>query len=147
MASSLGYKHVIRHKNSYKTAPAHTPVVDGNFPVFENFKELAVYKLNRFLTSLLVVAVIISMVSYSVVAAKENKINTIHEETNEINYENLELQNRVDSVKSFYSINAKIDQASWLTKPDSVLEVNAVTPDVNNDNQYKNTGVKTVLGY
>lgn len=147
MASSLGYKHVNRYKNQHRTAPTYNPVVNGNFPIFENFRELAIYKFNRFLTVLLVLAVIISVVSYSIVAVKENKINSVHEETNEINYENMDLQNKVDSVKSFYSINEKVAQVNWLAKADNVMEVNAVNPPVNNSSNFKETGVKTVLGY
>ena len=114
-----------------KPATVHSPVVEGNFPAYEDIKELSIFKFNRFLSLVLVLSVVISMVSYSMVVAKEEVIISVHNDTNDLNFENVELQNKVDNARSFYNINDKIAKISFLQKADKILEVNAsVLPPV-----------------
>lgn len=141
----------ILQEYSYQTSDRqyeHKPVVHGNFPTFENIKDLAVLKFNRLLGGMLVLSILISMVSYSSVVAQEGKITDIHKDIIEKNYENIELQNQVDYLKSFYNIDRKVSNTHSLQKPDKVLEVS----DTNNAAVVNNTeapelNLNSTIGY
>ncbi len=99
-------------------------VIKGKFPGQASvYKKPAVLKLNSMLAVALIPAVIISMISYLGVIAKESKVKDLHLVTNKINYENIELQNKVDYLKSFYTIDDKVQKIDFLKKADRVLEV------------------------
>ena len=136
---------------SYQTSDRqleYRHVVNGNFPTFENVKDLAVIKFNRLLGVFLAVSIFISMVSYSSVVAQEGKITDMHKNIIEKNYENIELQNQVDYLKSFYNIDRKVSGASSLQKPEKVLEVSDVNSAavVNNVNQPE-LKIDSTIGY
>lgn len=143
MVSSLKYNTYKKAKDSY----AQNPIVRGDFPIYEDIKELPVFKFNRFLSSLVLTALVVSMVSYSMVAAKESAVSAIHSKTNEINYENIDLQNKVELAKSLNNINNKIQKVDYLKKADKVLEVKAfaTTPIVKKD--LDKTKIQPVSGY
>lgn len=111
-----------------KQSPMQNPIIRADFPVYEDVKQLPVFKFNRFLSCVLGVSILISVVSYSMVIAKENAIIAYHNQANDVNYDNIELQNKVDYARSFYNVNEKIAKVSFLKKPDKVLEVKAITP-------------------
>jgi len=135
---------------TYKKASQYSeanPIIRGHFPKNQNSKEIAIFRLNRFLGCVLALSMAASMVSYTMVIAKESTLADIHTKTNDINFENIELQNKADYAKSFYNINDKIVKAHYLQKADSVLEVNGknTTPvAVNNKEEIK---VQPVSGY
>jgi len=123
-------------------------LVKGNFPRHENFRELAVFRFNRFLGHLLIVSIIASMISYSMVVAKENSLSSIHNKTSDLNFENIELQNKVDYVKSFNNINNKVASVNFLKKPDAVMEVNgSLVNPVTVKNVNKIETIKPISGY
>ena len=132
-------------QKSYPNLDAH--IVEGNFPTFEDFKELAIFKFNRFLITLLIFAIIATMVSYSTVIAKETSLTSLHKDITDLNYENIELQNKVDYVKSFYNVDKKVSATNILKKPDDVMEVQAVIPNVAASPEKQKLELKTVLGY
>jgi len=106
-----------------KTEPKKS-VVKGKFPEKTAvYPKPAVLKVNIMLAFCLAVAVVLSMVSYLAVIAKENRIKDLHTSTNKINYENIELQNKVDYLKSFYTIDDKVQKIDFLKKADKVMEV------------------------
>lgn len=141
---SIAYKH----NNNIYNAPVHNPIVKGNFATEnENLKELSIFKFNRFLSFSLLATIVISMVSYSMVVAKENQIVAAHNKTNEIGYENIELQNKVDYARSYYNVNDKVSKVSFLKKPDKVLEVNAVPANVVIGKNIELMDIKPIAGY
>jgi hypothetical protein len=144
MVSSMEYTY---RNTQNQQERINSQVIEGNFPYCENFKDLAVFKLNRFLISLLLTTVAISMVSYLAVVAKENSILQIHREINDYNYENIELQNKVDIVKSFYNIDRSVSKTNTLKKAEKVMEVSAVTPSVVSTKDIQNLNAKNALGY
>lgn len=125
-----------------------SPIVKGKFPRFKHAKNQSLFKFNFFLSSSLLIAIITSMISYSIVIAKENHIIAIHNKTNDLNYENIELQNQVDYARSFYNINNKVAKVSFLKKADKVIEVKPVTSLIPTIQETKDEGkIKTVSGY
>lgn len=104
------------------------PVIKGDFASPKiNHKELRIYKLNKFMASCLLILVFLSMASYLAVVMREVVVKDIHNKTNKIYYENIDLQNNVDNLKSFYAIDNKVSKINFLKKADQVIEVKDVT--------------------
>jgi hypothetical protein len=122
-------------------------IVKGNFPVYEDFRNLAIFKFNRLLSFSLAGCILVTMVSYSMVVAKENQIAQVHSKTNEINFENIDLQNKVDYVKSFYNVNDKIAKISFLKKADKIIEVEAASASLKKNNNDLKIDVRPVPGF
>lgn len=130
-----------------KQSPMQNPIIRADFPVYEDVKQLPVFKFNRFLSCVLVLSVFVSVVSYSMVIAKENAIVAYHNKANEVNYDNIELKNKVDYAKSFYNVNNKVTKINFLRKADKVLEVKAIASNpvvVNNSDKVE---VQPISGY
>lgn len=123
------------------------PILKGDFKRNISSKVGIAFKLNNFLCSMLVVSIVVSMVSYSMVAAKETQVSSVHSDTNELNFENIELQNRVDHARSFYNINNKIAKVDFLKKPDNVIEVKADIPLPSLKKEKEEIKVQPISGY
>ena len=70
-----------------------------------------------------------------VVVSREAVVQDLHFKTNKIYYENIDLQNSVDNLKSFYAIDNQVSKINFLKKADKVIEVKAVdniTPKIKN---------------
>jgi|GEM_PF-1632669 len=130
-----------------KQSPMHNPIIRADFPVYEDVRQLPVFKFNRFLSCVLGVSILISVVSYSMVIAKENAIIAYHNKANDVNYDNIELQNKVDYARSFYNVNDKITKIHFLTKAEKVLEVKAVTTNPVIVNKSEKVEVQPISGY
>lgn len=122
-------------------------VLRGNFPLYEDIRGLKIRKINRLLCVFAVIAVITSMVSYSLVFSTENKISSIHNKISELNYENIELENKLEYVKSFYSVNKKISKTKILDKARKVIEVNEVDRELELSPYRKKLKINSTLGY
>lgn len=111
------------------------------------YKKPALFGINIVLGFILLIAMILAMVSYFSVTARESRIKELHASTNQLNYENIELQNKVDSLKSFYVLDTKVQKIDFLKKPDKVMEVNetANTRTVRDREDFKN--IIPVTGY
>ncbi|OGH96873.1 MAG: hypothetical protein A2104_07285 [Candidatus Melainabacteria bacterium GWF2_32_7] len=136
--------------NSYKKDrqyDAQNAIVQGDFPKYDSFREVSLFRFNRFLSFMLVISILISMVSYSMVVAKENALSSIHTKTNEVNFENIELQNKVDYSKSFYTINNKVAKVNFLKKPDAIMEVKSVNTIPVIEKSRNNIEIQPVPGY
>ena len=69
------------------------------------------------------------------VVTRESVVKDLHFKTNKIYYENIDLQNSVDNLKSFYAIDNQVSKINFLKKADKVIEVKAVdniTPTIKN---------------
>ncbi|MFH0702143.1 MAG: hypothetical protein V2B14_01205 [bacterium] len=134
------------HRKVKQTATRNS-IIKGDFPVNENLRELAIFKFNRFLSFFLVLTILAAMISYSMVIAKESILTKIHKKTNEVNFENIELQNKVDYAKSLYNINDKITKINFLKKADKVLEVKASSLGSVVEKNIDKIELQPILGY
>jgi len=106
-------------------------VVKGEFSTYKiNHKELRIYKLNKFMSYCLLFFVVLSMASYVLVITKETFVKRIHSKTASLLYENIDLQNKVDNLKSFYSIDNKVSKVNFLKKADKIIEIKDLDPPV-----------------
>lgn len=119
-------------------------IISGYFVNELSYKELIIARVNNFLYGVLIFFVVFCLVCYYFVSCKEVQLNQISRETLELNYENEELQNKVDSLQSYYNIDKAVSKSNILERAKHVVEVNAATlPKVNFDktNKTKNTVV------
>lgn len=107
-------------------------IISGYFLNEKSYKELIVQRVNNFLYGVLIFLVISCLFCYYFVSCKEVQLNQISRETLELNYENDELQNKVDSLQSYYNIDKAVSKANILERARHVVEVNAIDlPDLN----------------
>jgi len=107
-----------------KKSTRKKPIVREKFPSKKAvYSKPVILKINFILAIALTVVVFLSMISYLGVISKENKIKNFHALTHKLNYENIELQNKVDYLKSFYAIDGKVQKIDFLKKADKVMEV------------------------
>ena len=109
---------------SYNNQYASNPIIDGYFPKYKTYKEMAISRVNRTLCGILVFFILLSAVSYYFVTASEMTLNKYRKETLSLNDENVELQNRLDYLKSYYNVDKAMQQKNLLHKAKSVMEVN-----------------------
>jgi hypothetical protein len=75
----------------------------------------------------LIIAVVIT--SYYFVITCEMKLNDLSRQTVVLNNENEELQNKLDSLKSFNNVDKTFQQSNMLQKAGQVIEAPEVTAD------------------
>ena len=97
-------QYTVYRPNTQKTY-TQNPIIDGYFPKCKTYKEMAVARVNRTLCSILVVFIMLSAVSYYFVTASEVTLNKYRKQTLMLNDENVELQNKLDYLKSYYNVD------------------------------------------
>lgn len=108
-----------------------TQIISGYFLNEKSYKEMIVQRVNNFLYGALGFLVLFCLVSYYFVSCKEVQLNKISRATLELNYENEELQNKVDTLQSYYNIDKAVSKTNILERARRVVEVNAIDlPDV-----------------
>ena len=66
----------------------------------------------------------------------------------ELNFENDELQNKVDSLQSYYNIDKAVSKTNILERAQKVVEINAIdTPKVNFNKNSENKSQSIIVGY
>jgi hypothetical protein len=84
---------------------------------------------------------------YAVVVTKQKRIEAIHYATKAINTENIELKTRLDNLKSFDNVNAKIMADGNLQQPVKIIEVNTKIPNIKVKVPQKGKEIGSMLGY
>ena len=122
-------------------ATDNSQIISGYFVNEKSYKEMIVQRVNNFLYGVLIFLVVFCLVCYYFVSCKEVQLNQISRETLELNYENDELQNKVDSLQSYYNIDKAVSKTNILERARHVVEVDAIAlPDLNlNKKQSKKT--------
>ena len=137
--------------NPYENTPqpqAGNQIISGYFVNEKSYKEIIIQRFNNFLYCILTMLVVSCFVGYYFVSCKEVQLNKISRETLELNYENDELQNKLDGLQSYYNIDKAISKANILERAQNVVEVNAINmPDVNKDKNNKNRKHSLVVSY
>ncbi len=107
-------------------------IISGYFLNEKPYKEMIISRVNNFLYGLLGFLVLFCLVSYYFVSCKEVQLNQISRATLELNYENEELQNKVDSLQSYYNIDKAVSKTNILERAKQVVEVDAASlPNLN----------------
>lgn len=109
----------------YNSSVHQNPIIDGYFPTHKTYKEMAIARINRTLCVFLAFFIMLSAVSYYFVTANEITLNKYRKQTLALNDENVELQNKLDYLKSYYNVDKAMQKQHLLQKANNVIEVKA----------------------
>ncbi len=101
------------------------PVIYGRFPKVINTKS-PIEKINKLLSSVLLLLVLLSLVSYYFVSDGQRTMNSLTREIVALSNENIELQNKIDNLHSFNRVDSIIKGNSTLDTAKKVIEIPAV---------------------
>lgn len=101
-------------------------IISGYFLNEKPYKELIIQRVNNFLYCVLGILVLFCFIGYYFVSCKEVQLNQISRETLELNYENDELQNKLDSLQSYYNIDKAVSKTNILERARHVVEIDAI---------------------
>ena len=106
-------------------------IIEGYFPKENVVRQLAIERVNKMLCIILSLLIAVVVVSYYFVISCEMKLNNLSRETVILNNENEELQNKLDSLKSFNNVDKTFQQNNMLQRAGQVIETPEVTVDAN----------------
>ena len=120
-------------------------IIEGYFPK-ENFvRDMAIKRVNKTLCVILSLLIGVVVVSYYFVISCEMKLNNLCRETIVLNNDNEELQNKLDSLKSFNNVDKTLQQNNMLQRAGQVIETQEVTIDPSLAS--KQTSSKKIFNY
>ena len=120
-------------------------IIEGYFPK-ENFvRDMAIKRVNKTLCVILSLLIGVVVVSYYFVISCEMKLNNLSRETIVFNNDNEELQNKLDSLKSFNNVDKTLQQNNMLQRAGQVIETQEVTIDPSLAS--KQTSSKKIFNY
>jgi len=111
--------------NPLNTQNDNSQIISGYFLNEKPYKEVIIQRVNNFLYGVLIFLVLFCLICYYFVSCKEVQLNRISRETLELNYENEELQNKVDTLQSYYNIDKAVSKSNILERAKHVVEVDA----------------------
>lgn len=106
-------------------------IIEGYFPKENVVRQMAIKRVNKMLCIILSLLIAVVVVSYYFVISCEMKLNNLSRETVILNNENEELQNKLDSLKSFNNVDKTFQQNNMLQRAGQVIETPEVTVDAN----------------
>lgn len=120
-------------------------IIEGYFPKENLIKDMAIKRVNKMLGVILSLLIAVVVISYYFVISCEIKLNDLSRQTIILNNENEELQNKLDSLKSFNNVDKTLQQNNLLQSAGQVIETPEVAP--NNNNVSKSKSKKKIFKY
>lgn len=114
-------------------------IIEGYFPKENLVKDMAIKRVNKSLCVILCILIAVVVVSYYFVISSEMKLNDLSRQTVILNNENEELQNKLDSLKSFNNVDKTLQKNNKLQRASQVIETPQITVDTEKS---VDTGVK-----
>lgn len=147
MISKLNQKNTSTEYN--KVQPQSNPIITGYFPQKQqSYKEMAISRVNRFLTSLLLLSLFLTGAAYYFVTKSEMKLNSLTKETMALNSENTEMQIQLDKLQSYYNVDKTVKSTNLLHKAQQVIEVPAASlPVIDYKNPQDKFKIKWSMGF
>ena len=119
-------------------------IISGYFIKEKSYKEMVIARINNILCGVLSLLVLVCLVSYYYVINGEIQLNQIRKETLAINYENEDMQHRLDILQSFSNVDKQVTKTKILQTAKQVMELSAANlPNVN----YENKNASPVPGW
>lgn len=127
----------------------YTPadIIKANFPVYESLRNIRLNNLNRIFAISLAASLILSVGVYAFVVVKQSQIEQLHTQTKTLNVENVELQSKLETLRSFDNIDARLSSSKLLRRPEKVIEVNSNIPNLKVKFEQKGPNFESTLGY
>ena len=130
------------------TKTSGNQIISGYFVKEKSYRELVIARVNTFLCALLGFLVMVCLVSYYFVTMGEVSLNQIRKETLALNYENEDLQNKLDNLQSYYNVDMAVAKSNILQRATKVVELSAAQiPNVNFENRDNNQKNAWSMGY
>ena len=104
-------------------------IIEGYFPKENLVKDMAIKRVNKMLCVILSLLIGVVVISYYFVISCEMKLNDLSRQTIILNNENEELQNKLDSLKSFNNVDKTFQQNNMLQRAGQVIETPEITID------------------
>lgn len=104
-------------------------IIEGYFPKENLVKDMAIKRVNKTLCVILSLLIGVVVISYYFVISCEMKLNDLSRQTVILNNENEELQNKLDSLKSFNNVDKTLQQNNMLQRAGQVIETPEITVD------------------
>ncbi len=101
-------------------------IIEGNFPKENVVRQMAIKRVNKMLCIVLSLLITVVIVSYYFVITSEMKLNDLTRQTIVLNNENAELQNQLDSLKSFDNVDKTLQENNMLQRAGQVIETQAI---------------------
>ncbi len=132
-------------KAKYKSLPIHGKNQKVRRAPKTAQEKLAV--LNAVLVTMGAVVAIGFTIVYSLVALSETKLAQLHSEISDLNYENTDLENKLENIKSYYSVDTKVSSSALFDKAKNVIEVEQVDAKAIEHQTPRGTNLNTVTGF
>lgn len=124
MTRPVIYQNNNYNRNRNNNGQVTSPLIDGYFPeTHKTYKEMAISRVNKTLCAILIMFILISAVSYYFVTSSEITLNKYRKQVLALNDENVELQNKLDYLKSYYNVDKAMQKQHLLQKAKNVMEV------------------------
>lgn len=138
--AASGYMTNPNHKKTFLDKSvqnlAVNSIIEGNFPKENVVRQMAIKRVNKMLCIMLSLLITVVIVSYYFVITCEIKLNDLSRQTIVLNNENSELQNKLDSLKSFDNVDKTLQKNNMLQRAGQVIETPEITVD-SQDNALK----------
>lgn len=131
-------------KTRYKSVPIAPKKSQNRKPKTQQEKILA---LNFVLLCFGAVIAIVFVTVYSAVAISETRLANLHSQISELNYENIDLENKLENVKSYYSVDTKVSSNASFEKAKNVIEVEQIDAKAVEHQEPKGSNLNTVTGF
>ncbi|MBO5446777.1 hypothetical protein J6A34_04655 [bacterium] len=147
-------RELLYNQSSYVSSPIKetSSVIEGSFyqekPV--TVREVLTRRINKSLCFCLVIAIVVTFISYYIAMNYEAKLNSLDNEIVRLNTENQDLQSELDRYKSFNNVDNKIGEFNLLQKADKVIEVtalNAASKEVEDTVRTASNNFDWAIGY
>lgn len=132
-------------KAKYKSLPIHGKNQKVRRAPKTAQEKLAVF--NAVLVTMGAVVAIGFTIVYSLVALSETKLAQLHSEISDLNYENTDLENKLENIKSYYSVDTKVSSSALFDKAKNVIEVEQVDAKAIEHQTPRGTNLNTVTGF
>ena len=107
-------------------------IIEGYFPKENVVRQMAIKRVNKMLSIAIGMLIAVVIVSYYFVISCEMKLNDLSRQTVILNNENSDLQNQLDSLKSFSNVDRTFQQNNMLKRAGQVIETPEITVDSTN---------------
>lgn len=97
-------------------------IIEGYFPKENLIKDMAIRRINKTLCVILSLLITVVVVSYYFVISCEVKLNDLSRQTIILNNENEELQNKLDTLKSFNNVDKTLQKNNMFQRAGQVIE-------------------------
>ncbi len=123
-------------------------VISGYFVREKSYKEILISRVNTVLCCILAGLVLVCLVCYYFVVVNEIELQKLSKETIALNYDNQDMQNKLDKLQSFSNVDFQVSKTNILQRAKRVIELPAKgLPSVDYDTSSKDSVINWSLGY